>query len=77
MNVVACDSKDSRLSAVCYCFEIIKRFVKVHELTENGEKMEIYSLIKTILESLVRAAVVDPGKKLNNIFSNFFIIYRS
>lgn len=50
-----------RLTSVYCCAEIVKPFVKVHELAENEQKMEVHSLIKNVLECLVRTAVVDPG----------------
>lgn len=52
-----------RLTSVYCCAEILKPFVKIHDLVENKQKMEAHSLIKNVLECLVSTAVIDPGKK--------------
>uniref|UniRef100_A0A915E5G1 Serine/threonine-protein kinase TOR n=1 Tax=Ditylenchus dipsaci TaxID=166011 RepID=A0A915E5G1_9BILA len=56
---LVCDSTEIRLTAVYCCAGVVKPFIKVHELVENDQKTEVYSLIKNVLECLLRTAVVD------------------
>lgn len=55
-----CDSTEIRLTAVYCCAEIVKPFIRIHECVENSQKLEVYLLIKNVLECLVKVAVVDP-----------------
>jgi hypothetical protein len=72
------DSAEIRLASVSCCARIIKPFIKVYEIAGNPQKTEVYSLISSVLECLIKTAVVDPEvsstiydfKELHNIGSN-------
>lgn len=59
-----CDSVEIRLTSVYCCAEIVKPFVRVHGMVEKEQKLEVHTLIKNVLECLVRTAVVDSGTLL-------------
>lgn len=56
---MVCDSPEIRLAAVDCCVKMLTPFVKVYEYAENPQKSEVYSLIKKVLECLIKTSVVD------------------
>lgn len=72
------ESIEIRLTAVNSCAEMIKPFIKIYDQVENRQKAELYSLIRNVLECLVKTAIVDTGKKMDKnaitLFNKFLQI---
>lgn len=56
-----------RLAAVRCCVQIVKPFIKVFDVVENAQKLEVYKLIRNVLDCLIKVAVTDPGKLMCNV----------
>uniref|UniRef100_A0A914I1V5 Serine/threonine-protein kinase TOR n=1 Tax=Globodera rostochiensis TaxID=31243 RepID=A0A914I1V5_GLORO len=60
LGYLTSDPMKIRLTSVYSCSEMLKPFVDIYEHVQNEQKAELYSLIRNVLECLVKTAIVDP-----------------
>ncbi|KAL3082736.1 hypothetical protein niasHS_010538 [Heterodera schachtii] len=59
LGYLTSDSTKIRLTSVFSCGEMLKPFVDIYEHVQTEQKAELYSLIRNVLECLVKTAIVD------------------
>ncbi|KHN87555.1 Target of rapamycin -like protein [Toxocara canis] len=59
---VMCENAEVRLAGVECCAEMLSPFVRVFEVADRKQRVDVLNLIQSVLRQLVSVAVVDPCK---------------
>ncbi|CAD5206660.1 unnamed protein product [Bursaphelenchus okinawaensis] len=60
LGYLVCDVVEVRLAAARCCIQIVKPFIKVFDEVEGEKKLNVYGLIRGVVDCLIKATVTDP-----------------
>ncbi|CAD5209675.1 unnamed protein product [Bursaphelenchus xylophilus] len=59
LGYLVCDVVEIRLAAARCCIQIVKPFIRVFDMVESTQKLEVYELIRNVLDCLIKVTVTD------------------
>lgn len=62
LGYLVSNEPEIQLAAVNCCVSIVKPFIKVYDEVEDAKKPEVYSLIRSVLDCLIKTAITDPSE---------------